>query len=76
MKNQQVKGKWLTALEAATELGLYITVSAPLQAGRALVRDDAKTILSGIIHTDGILAAMVGMKQREHVTENISVILS
>ena len=77
VKNQQVKGKWLTALEAASELGLYVTVSAPLQAGRALEKEDVKTILSAIIHqTDGILAAMVGMKQREHVTENTNVILS
>ncbi|WP_455663199.1 aldo/keto reductase [Pradoshia sp.] len=72
VQNQSVKGKWLTAIEAARELGLHVTVSSPLQAGAVL---EKKRALSAIIQTDGILAAMVGMKRREHVKENASVIL-
>lgn len=71
-KNQQIKGKWLTAIDAARALGLYVTVSSPLQAGAVL---EKKKTLSAAIKTNGILAAMVGMKRKEHVKENASIIL-
>ena len=75
IKNQLVKGRWLTVIDAAAELGLHVTISAPLQAGKALKKKGAKTILSAAIQTDGVLAVMVGMKNRAHLNENISILL-
>lgn len=71
-QNQRVKGRWLTVIEAAHELGIHVTVSSPLQAGAV---PEKKQALSTVLQTEGILAAMVGMKRKEHVEENIEAIL-
>jgi predicted aldo/keto reductase-like oxidoreductase len=73
--NQQVNGKWLSVLDAARELGLQATTSAPFNLGKALeTEDDARVQLMDVLGTDGILAAMVGMRRVQNVERNLQVI--
>lgn len=74
-KNQRVNGKWQTVVEAAEELGIYATTSAPFNLGNDI--DDGKKpekALMDIINTKGILSTMVGMKSIKHIKENIEII--
>jgi predicted aldo/keto reductase-like oxidoreductase len=73
--NQQVNGKWLSVLDAANELGLQVTTSAPFNLGKALESaDDARLQLIDVLGTDGILAAMVGMRRVRNVERNLRVV--
>jgi aryl-alcohol dehydrogenase-like predicted oxidoreductase len=84
LNNQQVGGKQLTALEAAQALGIAVMCSASLlqaQLTRNLpsiiadtfsrLRTDGQRALQFVRSTPGVTTALVGMKQIEHVNENL-----
>jgi predicted aldo/keto reductase-like oxidoreductase len=76
-KNQHVSGKWYTPIEAARQLGLFVTTSAPFEQGQAFTKQkNIKQLLGYLLGNKGILAVMAGMKQTEHVKENILVLES
>ena len=72
---QKIKGKDFTAIQAANDFGLYVTISSPLDQGKAIVESNAsvKELLKHVINTEGVYAAMVGSKRKEHIEENIKV---
>ena len=74
---QTIMGKKYSAIQAATELELYVTISSPLDQGHALSCDLGSVVelLDYVINTDGVLAAMVGSKKKEHVEENFRAII-
>lgn len=74
---QKVRGKSYSAINAATELGLYVTISAPLNQGQELLdgsRSPAE-LLRYVVNTKGVLAAMVGTKTRAYVEQNFQAII-
>lgn len=84
-KNQLVSGQSLTPLEAARRLGLSVMVSASLLQSQ-LVRlpaslearipglsTAAQRAVQFVRSTPGVTAALVGMKQRAHVEENLAL---
>ncbi len=84
--NQQVDGEWVSTLEAARRLGIYVVASASIYQGQ-LARNlppvlsdylpglgtDAQRALQFVRSTPGIGSALVGMKQLSHVEENLAV---
>lgn len=84
--NQTFGAQRLSTLEAARELGITVYASASLLQGRTArnlpktLRDsfgaletDAQRSLQFVRSTPGLTTALVGMKQKEHVTENLSL---
>lgn len=85
-KNQFVKGKWVSPLEAAKDLGITVITSSPLLQGR-LSRDlpefitehlrglntDAQRAIQFARSIPGITTTLVGMSSTEHVEENMQV---
>jgi aryl-alcohol dehydrogenase-like predicted oxidoreductase len=77
------KGRLIHLLDAAAELGIDVVASAPLLQGQLTrglpveVRDlftgrtDAQRSLAFVRTLPAVLAAAVGMKTAEHVTENL-----
>jgi aryl-alcohol dehydrogenase-like predicted oxidoreductase len=73
-QNQRVNGKWLTIIEAAQELGIYSTTSAPFNLGKVFHGGrDPRNQLKTVTGTNGIFSTMVGMKKVAHIKENIEV---
>ncbi len=83
--NQSVDGEPLTPLAAAERLGLSVAISASLLQQR-LARlpagldrylpgpcTDAQRALNLVRSTPGVCTALVGMKQRAHVEENLAL---
>ena len=78
------RGRLVTLLDAARELGIDIVASAPLLQGQltrdlpAQVRElftgtsDAQRAVAFVRGLPGVLAAAIGMKSEEHVTENLA----
>lgn len=74
-KTQLVGNRLMSALQAAEELGLFVNISSPLNQGQALKTiASPKDLLHHVIRTKGVFAAMVGMKNKHHVEENIGII--
>lgn len=85
-KHQQVDGRPASTLEAASRLGITVTCSAPILQGQ-LARDlppvmsqvfgglktNAQRSLQFVRSTPGVATALVGMKQIEHVEENLEL---
>lgn len=81
-KNQPVEGEMLTALEAAQRLGISVMSSASILQGQ-LTRNlpnvvpglatDGQRAIQFVRSTPGVTTALVGMKQRAHVKENMAV---
>jgi aryl-alcohol dehydrogenase-like predicted oxidoreductase len=82
--NQQVDGKSMTLLEAAQHLGVTVMCSASVLQGQLtrnlpdLIRDtfegletDGQRALQFVRSTPGVTTALVGMKQLNHVEENL-----
>jgi aryl-alcohol dehydrogenase-like predicted oxidoreductase len=82
--NQQVEGKPLTTLEAAQALGITVMCSASILQGQLTrnlpsiiadtfpgVETDGQRALQFVRSTPGVTTALVGMKQVEHVKENL-----
>lgn len=72
-KNQKVLGEYRTPIEAAVKLGLTVTISSPLNAGKIEKDDDVDNMLSLVTNTEGVYAAMVGCKSKEHLMRNINI---
>ncbi len=84
-KNQVVDGQTVNTLDAAARLGVDVVASASLLQSR-LVRlpasmarwlpdseTDAQRALQFVRSTPGVAVALVGMKQRAHVEQNLRV---
>jgi aryl-alcohol dehydrogenase-like predicted oxidoreductase len=84
--NQIVDGDQLSALEAATRLGISVMCSAsilqakltqnlPAFVGKALTGlvTDGQRAIQFVRSTPGVTTALVGMSQRSHVEENLMV---
>jgi aryl-alcohol dehydrogenase-like predicted oxidoreductase len=82
--NQQVDGKPATLLEAAHHFGITVMCSASVLQGQLtrnlpdLIRDtfagletDGQRALQFVRSTPGVTTALVGMKQSNHVEENL-----
>jgi aryl-alcohol dehydrogenase-like predicted oxidoreductase len=82
---QPLRGKLVTTVEAAAELGLTVIASASLMQARLTaglpdtLRDhfphctsDAQRAIAFVRTLPGVTAALVGMKRVEHVSENLA----
>ncbi len=84
-KNQTVRGEPMTVLQAAERLGLSVVVSASLlQSQLARLPASLEARIPGcttsaqravqcVRSTPGVTTALVGMKQRRHVEENLAL---
>lgn len=85
--NQIVEGQPLSALEAATALGITVISSASIFQGRVaqgLPKDlreslgslatDAQTAIQFVRSAPGVATALVGMSNIEHVEENLKLV--
>jgi aryl-alcohol dehydrogenase-like predicted oxidoreductase len=85
-ENQRVESVFVSTLEAARRLGLYVMASASVHQGQLTrnlppvvaeflpgLASDAQRALQFVRSTPGIGTALVGMKSREHVAENAGV---
>lgn len=85
-KNQFVEGRPMTILEAAEALGISVMASASILQGRLAhlpksmedhipgFASSAQRAIQFVRSTPGVCAALVGMKQKMHVEENLSVL--
>ena len=82
LKNHNVDGKTVSALEAAQKFNLGVFTSVPLMQGKLLtanvipefVNSSASVrLLQFIRSTPGITAPLIGHKSESHVTENMDV---
>ena len=72
LKNQRVHKRWCTLLEAAVEMSLYLTTSAPFQLGKIFKKEEnPQKALLDITRNHAIFSTMVGMKQVKHIRKNI-----
>ncbi|MBN3553709.1 aldo/keto reductase [Fictibacillus nanhaiensis] len=71
--NQQVYGRWRTLLQAAEELGIHVTTSAPLDCGKLTDHQHGHVdeLLSFVLKTPGILSTMIGMRKIDTVKKNL-----
>ena len=84
-RNQTVGGETMTALQAAERLGLSVMISASLlqsqltQLPAALashipgLSTSAQRAIQFVRSTSGVTTALVGMKRRDHVEENLAL---
>lgn len=84
--NQPTSGKFISAINLASNLGLGIFCSASLMQGQIVgylndtlkskfsekLATDAQVGLQFVRSTPGVTTALVGMKQLEHVKENLA----
>ena len=83
---QSMGGKMVTAVEAAEALGLMVVASASLMQGRLAsglptavveafpgLQSDSQRALAFARGVPGVTSALVGMKRREHVSENLGL---
>lgn len=86
LPTQTVGGRTMTALEAASELGLTVVASASLMQGKLTTglpaalsdhfpgaRTDAQRALQFVRAIPGVASVLVGMKTPAHVDENMEV---
>lgn len=72
---QRVAGAQVPTLEAARRLGLHVTLSSPLAGGRLEgVTATPGEQLHDLTRRPGVLAAMIGMRQVEHVRTNLEAV--
>jgi aryl-alcohol dehydrogenase-like predicted oxidoreductase len=87
LENQQVGEQFTSAITAANDLGLTVMVSAPLYQGRLAnpimpqlaevipgLASDAQRAIQFVRSSPGVTTALVGMKNVEHVIENLAVL--
>ena len=85
LTNQEVEGKKLTILEAAQALGIAVMCSASILQGQLTrnlppmisgtfqgLETDGQRALQFVRSTPGVTTALVGMKQIQHVEENLT----
>ncbi|MGM9987695.1 MAG: aldo/keto reductase [Bacillaceae bacterium] len=74
-RNQLVNNELVPFLDAAKKLDIIVTTSAPFHLGKLLHENySAEDCLKYILETETIHAAMLGMKNIEHVKENLEII--
>jgi aryl-alcohol dehydrogenase-like predicted oxidoreductase len=73
-QNQQVQGKWRTLFQAAEELEIYVTTSAPLDCGRLKNHQNSKKLIRFVLDTPGVLSTMIGMRTIQTVKRNLALI--
>lgn len=85
-QTQVLNGSVMSFLEAAKALGLYVVASAAILQGQltrglpAQLRDglgegtDAQRSIQFVRSTPGMGTALIGMKQTDHVRENLAVV--
>ncbi|WP_166462452.1 aldo/keto reductase [Psychrobacillus vulpis] len=74
-KNQQVKHSYFSVINAARQLDLEVTTSAPFNLGKKFEEENNPAqLLTQIMETRGITSTMIGMKRVQHVVQNIEVI--
>jgi len=86
LENQQVGEQFLSAIQAAQELGLTVMISAPLMQGRLAnplmpqladtltgLDSDAQRAIQFVRSTPGVTTALVGMKDTKHIQENLAL---
>ena len=87
LKNQAVKGKVYTPLDAAKELGISVMCSASILQGKLThsvpfhIREalgspltDAMTSIEFVRSTPNVTTALVGMSRASHVEENMKLV--
>ena len=84
-KNQTLDGQPVTVLQAAEQLGLSVVISASLLQSRLAqlpkslearipgLSTSAQRAVQFVRSTPGVTSALVGMKQRAHVEENLAL---
>jgi aryl-alcohol dehydrogenase-like predicted oxidoreductase len=85
-KNQQVDGRPASTLETAARLGVTVMCSAPILQGQLArdlppiisqvfggLRTNAQRSLQFVRSNPGVATALVGMKQPDHVEENLEL---
>ena len=82
LKNHNVDGKTVSALEAAQKFNLGVFTSVPLMQGKLLTVDTipkfgnsstSVSLLQFVRSTPGVTAPLIGQKSDLHVTENMDV---
>ncbi len=85
LKNQELKGRQLSTLEACMELGIYVYTSASLYQGNVIGRvpealkerfgidKDVLVALQFVRSTPGVGTALVGMSRPQHLKENLEI---
>jgi aryl-alcohol dehydrogenase-like predicted oxidoreductase len=85
LKNQRLKGREVSILEACAELGIYVYISASLYQGNVIGRvprelkrrfgleKDVHVALQFVRSTPGVGTALVGMSRPEHLEENVLI---
>lgn len=68
---QKVLSNSMTVIEAANKLGIYIIVNMPLNLGKIEEGTTVNEMLHFATDESGVLAAMVGSKNQDHVLLNI-----
>lgn len=76
-QNQELNGSYYTPIQVANELGLNVTVSAPLNQTENLNQNELspKEMIKYVASTKGVYAMMIGMKTKKHIMENMKFIL-
>ncbi len=86
LNNQSCKGSFLSTLECAANLGLYVYTSASIYQGQVLGRvperlkeffgmeKDVHVALQFVRSTPGVGTALVGMSRVDHLKENLEVL--
>src|SRR5258706_14386236 len=85
-ENQQLGESFLSPIETAQELGLSMMISAPLHQGRLAnplmpqladvltgLDTDAQRAIQFVRSSPGVTTALVGMKDVDHVRENLAL---
>jgi len=83
LKSQSVSGQDVSALDAASSLGIGVFTSVPLMQGRLLapgtipefadIAQPSLRCLQFIRSTPGVLAPLVGQKTQSHVDQNLQI---
>jgi aryl-alcohol dehydrogenase-like predicted oxidoreductase len=86
LENQQVGEAFLSAIDAAGELGLTVMISGSLMQGRLALPlmpqlaevltgldTDAQRAIQFVRSSPGVTTALVGMKNVDHVSENLAL---
>ncbi|GAA0126945.1 aldo/keto reductase [Clostridium sp. CTA-19] len=76
-KTQKVNNRYVTPIEAANRLDLFVTISAPLNQCKDFDNSEFnyKKLIDYVINTKGVYAAMIGSKRRENLIKNMDAIL-
>ena len=86
LKNQSCNGTFLSTLECAGELGLYVYTSASIYQGQVIGRvpeklkeffgmdKDVHVALQFVRSTPGVGTALVGMSRTDHLMENLDAL--